>query len=191
MNPDLSRYSCQMALPGFSEAVQILLQQAKVLIVGAGGLGCPAAQYLTGAGIGTLAIADYDTVSTNNLHRQILYTPADVGSKKVTVAAQRLQQQNPGIEIISIDVKVTSTNVTDLIKPYHIIVDCTDNFETRYLLNDACVLADKPIVYGAIYQFEGQVAVWNITNANGTKTPNYRDVYPQVDATQIPNCADR
>jgi len=190
MNPDLSRYSCQMALPGFSEAAQILLQQAKVLIVGAGGLGCPAAQYLTGAGIGMIAIADYDTVSTSNLHRQILYTPADVGSKKVTVAIQRLQQQNPGIEIIPLDIKVTSANITELIKSYHIIVDCTDNFETRYLLNDACVLAGKPVIYGAIYQFEGQVAVWNITNANGSKTPNYRDVYAQVDATQIPNCAD-
>jgi molybdopterin/thiamine biosynthesis adenylyltransferase/rhodanese-related sulfurtransferase len=191
MNPDFLRYGCQIALPGFSDGVQTLLQQAKVLIVGIGGLGCPAAQYLAGAGIGTLAIADYDIVSTGNLHRQILYTPADVGSKKVAIAAKRLQQQNPGIEIIPIDVKVSSANVIDVITPYDIIVDGTDNFETRYLLNDACVLIGKPLVYGAIYQFEGQVAVWNITtNVNGAKTPNYRDIYPQVDATQIPNCAD-
>ncbi|MDB5010036.1 MAG: thiamine biosynthesis protein [Mucilaginibacter sp.] len=190
MNSDFLRYSCQIALPGFSEASQELLQQAKVLVAGAGGLGCPAAQYLAAAGIGTLGIADFDTVSTGNLHRQILYTPADVGLKKSVIAADRLQQQNPGIKVVAHDVKITSMNVIDLIGQYDIIVDGTDNFETRYLLNDACVIKGKPIVYGAIYQFEGQLAVWNIINADGTKTPNYRDLFPAVDATQIPNCAD-
>lgn len=190
MNSDFLRYSCQIALPGFSEASQELLQQAKVLVAGAGGLGCPAAQYLAAAGIGTLGIADFDTVSTGNLHRQILYTPADVGLKKSVIAADRLQQQNPGIKVVTHDVKITSMNVIDLISQYDIIVDGTDNFETRYLLNDACVIKGKPIVYGAIYQFEGQLAVWNIINADGTKTPNYRDLFPAVDATQIPNCAD-
>jgi len=190
MSPDLSRYSCQMALPGFGEAAQQLLYNAKVLIVGAGGLGCPAAQYLTAAGIGTLGIADNDVVSTSNLHRQILFTPGDEGKKKATVAAERLQQQNPGIKIIPHDVRVTSTNVVALIGQYDIVVDCTDNFETRYLLNDACVLSGIPVVYGAIYQFEGQVAVWNIQYADGTSSPNYRDLFPQVNATQIPDCAE-
>jgi adenylyltransferase/sulfurtransferase len=190
MDNQLLRYSCQIALPGFSETAQQRLQQAKVLIVGAGGLGCPAAQYLASSGVGTLGIADYDTVSISNLHRQILYTPADVGQKKSIIACDRLQKQNPGIELVSHDVKVTSVNVMDIINGYDIIVDGTDNFDTRYLLNDAAVLSHIPVVYGAIYQFEGQLAVWNITNADGTKSPNYRDLFPTVDATQIPNCAD-
>jgi molybdopterin/thiamine biosynthesis adenylyltransferase/rhodanese-related sulfurtransferase len=190
MEPDFSRYSCQIALPGFNEAAQQLLQQAKVLIVGAGGLGCPAAQYLTAAGIGTLGIADFDTVSISNLHRQILYAPANVGQKKAVVACQKLQQQNPGIRLVPHDVKITSDNVMDIINQYDIVVDGTDNFETRYLLNDAGVITGKPVVYGAIYQFEGQAAIWNVRNADSTRAPNYRDLFPEVDATQIPNCAD-
>jgi len=190
MNPDLLRYSCQMALPGFSERGQQLLQDAKVLVIGAGGLGCPAAQYLAAAGVGTLGIADFDTVSVSNLHRQVLYTPADAGKKKALVACERLRQQNPGIKLIPHDELVGSENVMDLIGPYHIIVDGTDNFETRYLVNDAGVLAAKPVVYGAIYQFEGQVAVWNVKNENGTRSPNYRDVFPGVDASQVPNCTE-
>ncbi len=190
MKPDFTRYSCQIALPGFSEQAQVLLQNARVLVIGAGGLGCPAAQYLAAAGVGTLGIADFDTVSVSNLHRQILYTPADAGKKKVVVACDRLQQQNPGIKVVLHDVYITSQNVMDIIRGYDILVDGTDNFETRYLLNDAAVLAGKPVIYGAIYQFEGQVAVWNVTNDNGTKSPNYRDLFPNVDATQIPNCAE-
>ena len=190
MTPDFLRYSCQMALPGFSERGQRLLQDAKVLVIGAGGLGCPAAQYLAAAGVGTLGIADFDTVSVSNLHRQVLYTPADAGKKKALVACERLQRQNPDIKLIPHDEFVSSENVMELIRPYHIIVDGTDNFDTRYLINDACVLAGKPVVYGAIYQYEGQVALWNIKNENGTKSPNYRDLFPNVDASQVPNCAD-
>jgi molybdopterin/thiamine biosynthesis adenylyltransferase/rhodanese-related sulfurtransferase len=190
MEPDFLRYTCQIALPGFSEDTQRAIQNAKVLIVGAGGLGCPAAQYLTAAGIGTLGIADFDLVSVSNLHRQILYTPADAGKKKVTVACEKLQAQNPGIKLVAHDIRITSGNVMDIINQYDIVVDGTDNFDTRYLLNDACVIANKPVVYGAIYQFEGQAAVWNIINADGSKSPNYRDLFPKVDATQIPNCAD-
>jgi molybdopterin/thiamine biosynthesis adenylyltransferase/rhodanese-related sulfurtransferase len=190
MKIDFSRYSCQMALPGFSEQGQQLLQNAKVLVVGAGGLGCPAAQYLAAAGVGTLGLADFDVVSVSNLHRQILYTPADAGKKKVQVACERLQQQNPGIHVVPHDISVASQNVMELIDQYDLIVDGTDNFETRYLLNDAGVIASKPVVYGAIYQFEGQVAVWNIKNENGKRSPNYRDLFPDVDASQIPNCAD-
>lgn len=185
-----SRYSCQIALPGFDQAAQQKLSTAKVLIVGAGGLGCPAAQYLVSSGVGTVAIADYDTVSIKNLHRQILYTPADVEQKKVAVAQKRLQTQNPDIEVVAIDTSIDANNVMGMISAYDIVVDCSDNFDTRYLLNDACVLSNKPLVYGAIYQYEGQVAVWNITNADGTQSPNYRDVYPNVNAVAVPNCAD-
>jgi molybdopterin/thiamine biosynthesis adenylyltransferase/rhodanese-related sulfurtransferase len=190
MNPDFLRYSCQIALPGFSEKTQNLLQNARVLIVGAGGLGCPAAQYLTAAGVGTLGIADFDIVSVSNLHRQILYTPGDAGKKKAVLACERLQAQNPGIRLVPHDVRIASQNVMDIIAGYDIILDGTDNFETRYLLNDAAVITSKPLVYGAIYQYEGQVAVWNLVNEYGIKTPNYRDLFPKVDATQIPNCAE-
>ncbi|MES2274499.1 MAG: HesA/MoeB/ThiF family protein [Bacteroidota bacterium] len=187
---DLSRYSCQIALPGFGEQAQQRLKQAKVLIVGMGGLGCPAAQYLAASGIGTLGLADDDTVSISNLHRQILYTLADAGLKKVAVAVVKLQLQNPDITITPHIMKVTADSVLQLFDQYDIILDGTDNFETRYLLNDAAVLTGKPLVYGAIYQFEGQVAVWNAPTADGSRTPNYRDLFPQVDATQVPNCAE-
>jgi adenylyltransferase/sulfurtransferase len=113
----------------------------------------------------------------------------DVGQLKAEVASKRLQRQNPGITIVPHIAKVTSVNVMKIIENYDVIVDGTDNFETRYLLNDAAVLSGKPVVYGAIYQYEGQVAIWNIKNTEGTRTPNYRDLFPQVDATQIPNCS--
>jgi len=190
MQDDLTRYSCQIALPGFGEAAQQLLQQAKVLVIGAGGLGCPALQYLVSAGAGTIGVADYDIISLSNLHRQGLYNPSDAGLKKTVVACKRLQQQNPDIELIPLDLRITSDNVLDIIRQYDIVVDGTDNFETRYLLNDAAVMLGKPLVYGAIYQYEGQVAVWNVKNPDGSYSPNYRDLYPEVDATQIPNCAE-
>ncbi|MBS1528645.1 MAG: HesA/MoeB/ThiF family protein, partial [Bacteroidetes bacterium] len=190
MDEDITRYSCQIALPGFGKTAQKRLRQAKVLVVGGGGLGCPALQYLAAAGVGTIGIADHDTISLSNLHRQILYTPSEVGLKKAIVACEKLRKQNPSIGVIAHDIKVNSDNVVDLIRPYDIIVDGTDNFETRYLLNDAAVLLGKPLIYGAIYQFEGQVAVWNTKNEDGSISPNYRDLYPEVNASQIPNCAD-
>jgi molybdopterin/thiamine biosynthesis adenylyltransferase/rhodanese-related sulfurtransferase len=189
MHLDLLRYSCQLALPGFSEAAQQRLKAARVLIIGAGGLGCPAAQYLASSGVGTLGIADFDTISISNLHRQILYDPGDVGKNKALIACERLLRQNPDIQLVPHTDKITSDNVSQVIEDYDIVVDGTDNFESRYLINDACVLSGKPLVYGAIYQYEGQVAVWNLPNDNGSRSPNYRDLYPQVDATQIPNCS--
>ena len=190
LSHDLLRYSCQLALPGFNEAKQQLLQKAKVLIVGAGGLGCPSAQYLAAAGVGTIGIVDDDVISIGNLHRQILYTPAEVGKKKAMIATQKLQQQNPLIKIIPIVERVTAENAMELIHHYDIVLDGTDNFDTRYLLNDVCVLLNKPVVYGAIYQYEGQVSIWNIINEDETHSPNYRDVFPEVDGSQIPNCAE-
>ena len=187
---DLTKYSCQMALPGFDVAAQQKLAGAKVLVVGAGGLGCPVLQYLVSSGVGMVGIAEYDIISVKNLHRQVLYTPADEGKKKAIVAKEKLQAQNPDVRIVLHDVQVANDNVQELIFDYDIVADCTDNFETRYLLNDACVLAKKPLVYGAIYQYEGQVAIWNVRNNDGMYSPNYRDVYPDVNAAAIPNCAD-
>lgn len=187
---DQTRYSCQVALPDFNQEAQQKLSNAKVLIVGAGGLGCPAAQYLVSSGVGTIGLADYDTISIKNLHRQILYTPADEGKKKVVVAVERLKAQNPDITIVAHDLAITTENVMGMLSGYDMVVDCSDNFDTRYVLNDACVLSRKPLVYGAIYQYEGQVAIWNVTNEDGTQSPNYRDLYPDVNSVAVPNCAD-
>lgn len=187
---NFERYYCQMALPGFGRNAQQLLQNARVLIVGAGGLGCPAAQYLTAAGVGTIGIVDDDIVSAGNLHRQILYTPGDIGFSKVKTAARRLQQQNPAVTITPFNLRATSSNIMELVAGYDLIIDGTDNFETKYLLNDACVLSGKPLVYGAIYQYEGQVSVWNVAREDGSHTPNYRDIFPDAVIADVPNCAE-
>ena len=188
--PDFSRYSCQIALPGFGERAQLLLRNAKVLIVGAGGLGCPAAQYLAASGVGTIGIADNDLISTTNLHRQVLYTPAETGKKKCVVACEKLLLQNPDIVLTAHEIMITADNAINIVSYYDIVLDCSDNFDTRYLLNDACVLTCKPLVYAAIYQYEGQVAVWNVANEDGSRSTNYRDIFPDANAAQIPNCSE-
>ncbi|MCE4064164.1 HesA/MoeB/ThiF family protein [Chryseobacterium gleum] len=190
MSNPLERYHCQMALPGFGASSQELLKNAKVLIVGMGGLGCPSAQYLTSSGIGTIGLADNDTVSESNLHRQILYAPEDIGKSKVDVAAKKLHQQNPSVKITPFNFRVTSENVMDLISEFDLIIEGTDNFETKCLLNNACVLTGKPLVYGAIYQYEGQVSIWNVIQKDGTYSPNYRDVFPNAEESQVPNCRE-
>ncbi|OJW83492.1 MAG: thiamine biosynthesis protein [Bacteroidetes bacterium 46-16] len=190
MMQDMERYSCQLLLPGFGAQAQQLLQQARVLIVGMGGLGCPAAQYLVSSGVGTLGMADYDIISLSNLHRQVLYSEHEVGQKKVRIAAARLKVQNPHVQVVVHDERVDVGNVAALIAAYDIVIDATDNFDTHYLLNDAAVIAAKPLVHGAIYQYEGHVAVWNMLNPDGTRGPNYRDLFPEVNAMQVPSCND-
>lgn len=190
MNTSFERYQCQIALPGFGMQSQELLNNSRVLIVGMGGLGCPTAQYLASSGVGTLGIADDDTVSLSNLHRQILYSPEDVGSYKVDVATKRLEQQNPSVSIIPYRLRINSSNVMELISEFDLIIEGTDNFETKCLLNDACVLAGKPLVYGAIYQHEGQVSIWNVLQKDGNYSPNYRDVFPNAEESQVPNCRE-
>jgi adenylyltransferase/sulfurtransferase len=155
-----------------------------------GGLGCPAALYLAAAGVGTLGIADYDLVSSSNLHRQVLYGTEEIGKKKVQVAARRLKEQNPDINILSTDAEINSENVISILSGYDIVIDATDNFETKYLLNDAAILLKIPLVYGAIYQYEGQLATWNMINEDGTRTPHYRDVFPEVNSSMIPDCRE-
>ncbi len=190
MSTPFERYQCQIALPGFGVASQELLENARILIVGMGGLGCPSAQYLASSGVGTIGIADDDTVSLSNLHRQILYTPDDVGAYKVDIATKRLQQQNPSVAIIPYRLRITSSNVMELISEFDLIIEGTDNFETKCLLNDACVLAGKPLVYGAIYQHEGQVSIWNVLQKDGSYSPNYRDIFPNAEESQVPNCRE-
>lgn len=190
MSDGLERYRCQIALPGFGAAAQSRLSKSSVLVIGAGGLGCPTLQYLAAAGVGRIGLADDDLVCTSNLHRQVLFTPADTGQPKVLVATKWLQRQNPEIEVIPHQVRVNPANVMSLLSSYDLIIEGTDNFDTKYLINDACVLLGKALVYGAIYQYEGQVSIWNVLQGDGSYTPNYRDVFNDADKAAVPNCAE-
>src|SRR6187402_654755 len=182
------RYHRQIILPEFGEKGQQKLIFAKVLVIGAGGLGCPALQYLAAAGVGTIGIVDDDVVALNNLHRQVLYSVSDIGSSKAERAARILQGLNPEIKIIAYNERLHNQNALVLFDEYDIIVDGTDNFSTRYMINDACVLLNKPLVYGAISQFEGQVSVFR----NGNKDDvNYRDIFPDPPKDgEVLNCAE-
>jgi molybdopterin/thiamine biosynthesis adenylyltransferase/rhodanese-related sulfurtransferase len=185
------RYERQMLLPQLGRAGQEKLHAAKVLVVGAGGLGCPALQYLVAVGVGTIGIADGDIVSLNNLHRQVLYNMQDIGLPKVERAASALQQLNPDTTIITCNERLTAQNALDIIPQFDIVVDGTDNFSSRYLINDACVLLGKPLVYGAVSRFEGQVSVFNYEQEPGVQSANYRDLFPQPpDEGEVRNCAE-
>ena len=187
------RYQRQMILKNFGETGQQKLLLAKVLVIGAGGLGCSALQYLTAAGIGTIGIADDDVVSLSNLHRQILFTVNDIGLPKASIAAEKLRQLNPEINIIAYAERLTAQNAFSIIGLYDIIIDGTDNFATRYMINDACVLLDKTLVYGAVSQYEGQVAIFNCTPpVKGHKeSVNYRDLFPlPATENEVLNCAE-
>ncbi len=182
------RYHRQIILPEFGEVGQQKLLKAKVLVIGAGGLGCPALQYLTAAGIGTIGIVDDDVVSLNNLHRQILYSVNDIGLSKAERASNVLQQLNPEIKIIAYNERLENKNAIILLEEFDIIIDGTDNFSTRYMINDACVLLNKPLVYGAISQFEGQVSVFRNEKADDV---NYRDIFPDPPKDgEVLNCAE-
>ena len=180
------RYARHISLNEVGQAGQEKLFAAKVLVVGAGGLGCPALQYLVAAGVGTIGIVDGDRVSESNLQRQILYTTHDIGRKKVEVAKERLTSLNPDVEIRVYPENITRKNALEIIEPYELVIDGTDNFGTRYLINDACVKMNKPFVYGAIHKFEGQVSVFNYSGG-----PTYRCLFPEAPSqNQIPNCAE-
>ncbi len=165
---------------------QVKLTNARVLVVGAGGLGCPCLLSLAGCGIGTIGIADFDVVSVSNLHRQLLYGIDGVGKSKVSIAKKALLQHNPLITINEHNLSVDESNVLSLLKDYNLIVDGTDNFAVRYLINDACVYLDKPLVYGAIYQSEGHVTVFNYHHS-----ATLRCLFPEPSAdTHVPSCAE-
>lgn len=183
-NQENEYYNRQIILNNFGIEAQYKLKQARVLVVGAGGLGCPVLQYLTAAGIGNIGIIDGDTISISNLHRQILFSINDIGQKKAVIAKEKLMAQNPNISITVFDENITIKNAIDLIEQYDIIADCTDNFATRYLINDACVIANKPFASASILKFEGQLSVFNYK----TKI-NYRDVFPEP-PTATQNCAE-
>lgn len=178
-------YSSHSKLPFIGSKGQACLQQSEVLVIGAGGLGCPCLLALAGAGVGTIGIADFDIVSISNLHRQHLYASGDAGKKKTLVAKEKLSQYNPFINIVVHDMYVSHRNIIELIEEYDIVVDCTDNFVARYLINDACVYLDTPLVYGAIHRAEGQVTVFNY---NGSAT--LRCLFPKDDSDTTQSCAD-
>jgi len=188
-NDFYKRYNRQILLKNFGETGQQKLLDAKVLVIGAGGLGCPILQYLAAAGIGTIGIVDGDTVDLSNLQRQILFATNDIGKQKATIAAERIRAINPTILVNEHSQFLSTENALDLFKNYDIIVDGTDNFATRYMINDACVLLNKPLVFGAVYQFEGQVAIFNVPDANGVKI-NYRHLFPVPPSKEeAPDCA--
>lgn len=189
--PELARYRRHLTLPGFGPAGQQKLKEARVLVVGVGGLGAPLLSYLVAAGVGTVGLVDYDVVDTSNLHRQVLFTEDDVGRLKVEVAAERLHRQNPHVRLQVHNTRLSSDNALAIIQDYDIVADGSDNFPTRYLVNDACVLLDKVNVYAAIFRFEGQVAVFNHRNARGERNSNYRDLFPQPPLPgTVPGCAE-
>jgi len=185
------RYQRQMILPGFGEEAQQRLYDARILVIGAGGLGCPALQYLAAAGVGTIGIADGDIVSLHNLHRQVLFQTADIGKNKALIAAAHLENLNPEITIQVFSEHVRNTNLLEILPAFDIVVDGTDNFTTRYMINDACVLKKKVLVHGAVSRFEGQVAVFNAPLENGKRSSNYRDLFPEPPKeNEVLNCAD-
>ena len=185
------RYQRQIILDELGLEGQKKLLAAKVLVIGAGGLGCPALQYLTAAGIGTIGILDFDTIEITNLNRQILYHENDINKPKAVTAKQKLALLNSTIKFIVHQLKIENTNALSVIKEYDLVLDCTDNFSTRYLINDACVILNKPLIYGAILKFEGQVAVFNLQSKTFKNKTNYRDLFPQPpDADTVQSCSE-
>ncbi len=179
------QYNRHLILDEIGESGQLKLKQARVLVIGAGGLGCPVLQYLTAAGVGTIGVIDHDKIDQSNLQRQILYSHNEIGKFKAEVAANKLAGLNPFVEFEIYLQKVTSEIAIELFSRYDIIVDGSDNFPTRYLVNDAAVLSNKPVVFGSIFKFEGQVSVFNYQNG-----PTYRCLYPNPPKpNEVPNCS--
>jgi molybdopterin/thiamine biosynthesis adenylyltransferase/rhodanese-related sulfurtransferase len=185
-NDDLQRYSRHLILPEVGMEGQQRLKAAKVLCVGTGGLGSPLALYLAAAGIGTLGLVDFDTVDASNLQRQIIHSTNDIGRKKIDSAQEKLNALNPSLNVVKHETMLTSANALEIFAQYDIIADGTDNFQTRYLVNDACVLLDKPNAYGSIFRFEGQASVFATKEG-----PCYRCLYPEPPPPGlVPSCAE-
>jgi molybdopterin/thiamine biosynthesis adenylyltransferase/rhodanese-related sulfurtransferase len=180
------RYSRQIVIPQIQESGQERIRNAKVLCIGAGGLGSPALMYLVAAGVGTIGIVDYDTVDETNLHRQVLYGQSDIGKKKVDVAKSKIQESNPLVSVTTYPVRINPSNALEIMGNYDIVVDATDNFATRYLINDAAVLLNKPYVWGSVNRFDGQAAIfWSSLG------PCYRCLHPTPPAPgTVQSCAD-
>lgn len=183
---ELNRYSRHIQLEKVGISGQKVLKQAKVLVIGAGGLGCPVLQYLTAAGIGTIGIVDHDVVEESNLQRQVLFNSLFIGKNKAIAAKEQLERLNPFIKLIAYPEKLNQNNAVALFNQYDIMVDATDDFDSRYLINDAALICNKPFVFGAVHQFEGQVSVFNFKGG-----PTYRCLFPKsLKSAGIPNCEE-
>jgi len=188
---ELARYNRHIIIPEFGYEAQQKLKAAKVLVIGSGGLGSPVLLYLAAAGVGTIGIVDFDVVDDSNLQRQVLFGVDEIGKPKVEAAKRRLEALNPYIQLNIYNTHLNSQNALDILKDYDVIADGTDNFPTRYLVNDAAVLLGKPNVYASIFQFEGQVSVFNYRDKQGQLGPNYRDLYPTPPPPGlVPSCAE-
>lgn len=190
LTPDeWQHYLRQMTLPGWSLDGQARLRQCSILVVGAGGIGSGLLPYLAGAGVGRIGIADGDRVETTNLHRQVLYSAADIGRPKAEAAARRLGAANPLVEIQTIPVRLTAENAAEIIPGFDLVADGSDNTETRYLVNDTCVQLGKTLIWGAAAGFLGQVSVFNLPGPDGQRGPNLRNLQPDP-PTDAPDCVD-
>ncbi|TAK41486.1 MAG: molybdopterin-synthase adenylyltransferase MoeB [Saprospiraceae bacterium] len=188
---EMARYARHIAIPEFGLQGQQKLKDGRVLVIGSGGLGSPVLLYLAAAGVGHIGIVDFDMVDESNLQRQVLFNVNDVGRSKAGTAKARLEALNPHINIKVYETRFSRENALSLVRDYDVVADGTDNFPTRYLVNDACVLADKVNVYASIFQFEGQVSVFNYLHEDGTRGPNYRDMFPEPPPPGlVPNCAE-
>lgn len=183
-------YQRQTTLNEIGKSGQQKLQDAKIVIVGCGGLGCVAAVYLASSGIGNLHLVDFDTVDVSNLHRQVFYKMDDIDKSKSEVLADYIQSISPFVNVTFSMDAVTKSIVFDVISEAEIVLDCTDNLPIKYLLNDACVLKDKILVYGSLYKFDGYVATFNSVDENDERTTNLRDAFPQISTENIPNCSE-
>jgi molybdopterin/thiamine biosynthesis adenylyltransferase len=179
---EIRRYNKQIMIPEIGLKGQEKLKNARVLVVGAGGLGCPVLLYLTVAGIGKISVVEFDMVDETNLQRQVLYGSSDVGKLKSIIAKSRLEHLNSLVELEIINLRLDSSNALNILKDYDVVVDATDNLDTRYIINDACVILDKPMVHGSIYKFEGIVSVFNYKGG-----PTYRCYNPQTKNTDYKN----
>ena len=188
---DLLRYNRQIIIPEFGESGQQKLIDSSVLVIGAGGLGAPILQYLSAAGVGRIGIVDFDEVSLSNLQRQVLFNTEEIGQSKAKTASKKLSLLNPSIQFHVYESPIKSLNAMELIESYDLVVDGSDNLPTRYLVNDACYFLQKPLVYGAIFRFEGQVSVFNILKTDGSRGPNYRDLFPTPPPPEmVPSCSE-
>jgi len=188
---ELERYSRHLIIPEFNIEGQKKLKASSVLVIGSGGLGSPLLLYLAAVGVGRIGIVDFDTVEASNLQRQVLFGVQDVGVSKAVAASKRLESLNPHIIIEVHDTMFTVDNARELVKQYDVVADGTDNFPTRYLVNDACVLEDKVNVYASIFRFEGQASVFNELLPDGSRGPNYRDLFPSPPPPGlVPSCAE-
>jgi len=188
---ELIRYNRQIILPDFGIDGQQKLKAASVLVIGAGGLGAPNLLYLAAAGVGHIGIMLVDEVSLSNLHRQVLFNEQSVGKNKAQVAKDKLTELNPNVRLQIYEEPITAQNAMEIIGAYDLVVDGSDNLPTRYLVNDACYFLEKPLVYGAIFRFEGQVSVFNYADENGLRGPNYRDLFPSPPPPDmVPSCSE-